>query len=305
MKKIDGYIDINDILNSIGITDTSLDNLRCKVKVISMGPNGIVFSFNYHGEQYFYKYNEKIIPYSELIAEELAYDFGLECASYSLAELNGKKGVISHSYNEKNTNYISGSDILLNSYSEKLKLNDSYKEFEIENYNNLEAIWDALEKRYYNNPNRSKIVSKLMYQIINMFIFDIIICNYDRHSDNWKIMESNSEISLAPIYDNEGILITKDDNALVSITLDNKNRSFLWDNLIYFLGVSSDEFSDIIRNKLWIISEENINKIFSKVEAKTGTIISDDYKKYYLEGYNNHRQKLEMYLNTNENKRRR
>lgn len=299
MKQINGYIDINKMLREIGIIDTSIEELNNTVNLISIKKNGIVFSFIYNGKEYFYKYNENTALYSELVAEELAKDFGIDHVNYHLALFDNHRGCISESYKKDNADYIFGSDLLYECY------NYMTENRSIEVFNNLESIWDALEYRYANDPNKNKIISNLMSQIINMFIFDIIICNYDRHSDNWEIMESDNEIKLAPIYDNEGILITSDKNAYFSMTLEEKTHSMLWKTIADFQKVSSSKFTDLIKEKLWIISEKNLIDIFTRIENKTGIPMPDIYKKYYLEEYQNHKNRIEKTLTDNNDIRKR
>lgn len=299
MKQINGYIDVNKMLREIGIIDTSIDELNNTVNLISIKKNGIVFSFRYSGKEYFYKYNENTALYSELVAEELAQDFGIDHVNYYLALFDNHQGYISESYKKDNADYVFGSDLLYECYGYMTENRN------IEEFNNLESIWDALEYRYANDPNKNQIISNLMSQIVNMFIFDIIICNYDRHSDNWEIMESADEIKLAPIYDNEGILTTSGRNAFVSMTLEEKTHGILWKAISDFQKISSSEFTDIIKEKLWIIGEENLINIFTRIENKTGVAMPDIYKKYYLEEYKNHKNRIEKALTDNKDIRKR
>ncbi|MCI5967653.1 MAG: HipA domain-containing protein [Tenericutes bacterium] len=301
MKQINGYIDVNEMLREIGVTDTSLDELKNtdKINLIFQSSTGITFSFKYEGKEYFYKYNETAALYSELVAEELAQDFGIDHVNYYLALFDNHRGCISESYKKANVDYTLGSELLSECYYYMTENRN------IEEFNNLEAIWDALEYRYANNPNKDQIISDLMNQIVNMFIFDIIICNYDRHSDNWEIMESSDEIKLSPIYDNEGILTTSGKNAFVSMGLEEKTYSMIWKTIADFQKVSSSEFSDIIKEKLWIISEENLINIFTRIENKTGIPMSDIYKKYYLQEYKSHKNRIEKALTDNKDIRKR
>ena len=49
-----------------------------------------------------------------------------------------------------------------------------------------------------------------------------------------------------------------------------------------FLSVSSSEFSDILPNYLWVIGEENINKIFKLIEEQINCEIPPNIKRYYI-----------------------
>ena len=54
MKQINGYIDVNEMLREIGVTDTSLDELKNtdKINLIFQSSTGITFSFKYEGKEY-------------------------------------------------------------------------------------------------------------------------------------------------------------------------------------------------------------------------------------------------------------
>ena len=68
---------------------------------------------------------------------------------------------------------------------------------------------------------------------------------------------------------------------------------YLIDELKLFLEVSSEEFRNLIKEKIWIISDENLNLIFEKIEKNTGYYMLDDEKNYYLERFKIHRKRLE------------
>ncbi len=300
MYREEGFINVDKMLHDIGVEDTDIMCLKYEssIKHLFMKNSGkFMIHFDYGGVNYFYKYNQNTIPYNELIAAELAEDFGIDCVSYDLAVLNGKRGVISANYKKENAHYFSGSDLLYDVYDDI--------DVDLEKYNNLGSIWEALEVKYETYSNKREIVYHLMQQIVNMFIFDIISCQYDRHSDNWEIVEDNDNINLAPIYDNEGILATSGKNSFVAMTMDENRHDILWKVLKKFQNISSEEFSNIIKEKLWIISEENLNRIFQRVEEKTGIEIPSVFKRYYLEEYQKHKNRLEKVLGIEENIRKR
>jgi len=55
--------------------------------------------------------------------------------------------------------------------------------------------------------------------LINMFIFDIITSQGDRHADNWSIIKNNKDnsIRLCPLYDNSGICDLNREKGMKSI----------------------------------------------------------------------------------------
>ena len=243
MNRKNGFIDVNRILNSIGIEYTDIASLKNESRINNIETffnTGIHLEFDYNGETYFYKYNENINPYNELVAEELAKDYGISCVSYDLATLNRVKGVISRNYQKKNVNYIFAKDILSDAFD---GFNDG-KCLNIDEYNNLDSIWAAIDYRYRGRKNKANITYHLMKQIVDIFLFDIIICQYDRHNYNWEIMEEGDNINISPLFDNERILEYREEDAFVSLSIDCVEDENLWESLEKFQQISSDEFSN-------------------------------------------------------------
>lgn len=307
MIRKEGYIDIGKMLEEIGVDTTSYYSI-CKnpnVKLIG----DILFSFKYYEETYFFKTKNDISinPYNELLVEELAKDFGIPCIEYDLAILGNDRGVLSKNFKRENINYISGRDIL----KKKIEYYDSNLDDDLfkvsrSTRNSLDDIWDNLEIRYQFYLNKREIISHLMKQIVNIYLFDIISCQMDRHYENWEIMESDNEINIAPIYDNERVLVYIDGSQVVNLGVDTTRMYFeyLWDSIKKFQKVSSGEFTDIIKDKLWIISEENLYKVFERIEKKTGYPMPEKRKNFYLTNYQEHKNRLEQVLGIEDIKKR-
>lgn len=289
MTRKEGFIEVEKMLKEIGVDITNCGSVLNSphISIISENVDKVIFSFNYQSDTYFYKYNFMNMPYNELVAEELAKDYGLDYVHYDLAILFTNRGVLSKNYKKENVNYISGTEILLNFYKNN---RNTYQA------NNLEGIWDALEYRYRNHLNKRKIIKKLMQKIVNIYIFDILLRQSDRHSDNWQIMESEDIIDIAPLYDNERILYAFDGTNYVSIKSDDLPYDNLWYSIKNFQTISSEEYKNIIQKKLWIISEENLYKVFERIERKTGYPMPTHIKKYYITQYEKHRRKIEEVL---------
>lgn len=296
------------MLEEIGINTMLIRTIKESpwVEVFHDEPYSLVFSFKYNGEIYFYKDKNcsKISPYNELVAEELAKDFGIPCVSYDLAALGKNRvGNISKNYKQDNVNYIEGTELLglTHYYDSDLQndLIDRIKPFR----NILEDIWDGLEIRYHDYPDQRKIIDGLMKKIVDIYLFDILTCQVDRHDKNWQIIESSEFIDIAPLFDNERILNATEMFAEVSLGIDSVWEN-LWESIQKFQEVSSEEFTDIIKDKLWIISEENLYKVFERIEKKTEYPMPEERKQYYLNGYKKHREQLEEILNK-ENTRKR
>ena len=294
----EGFIELDKVLNDIGLDDIS------KLKEMKNNPNenlsinvtkyiedmNLSINFNYLGEQYFYKYYYYINPYNELLANELAKDFGLQNVEYDLAILDNKKGVLSKNFRKDNAIYIKGADILYEFWQER----------HLDKHNNLYDIWDALEYRYHNHSNKRDIIEHLMNKIVSIFLFDIINCQGDRHCLNWEIVESENNIDIAPLYDNEFILSTT--SYAIALSMVNEISDDLEDSLDMFLKESSIEYKDLLKQKMWIIDAENLKYAFKRIEEKTRYPMPEDVKQYYLIEYEKHRNLLKNQLGMGERK---
>lgn len=305
MVRVNGFIDINQMLEEIGVDVSSWKNVRSNpnVSLLDHSSSDIAFSFVYHGIKYFYKGNigKWYNPYNELLISELAKDFGIPCVDYDLAIFGDIKGTISLNYKEEGKIYISGEDIFKETWG--------IGPLDAEQFNNLENIWDVLECKYQDYPNKRTIIRSLVEGIISIYLFDILTYQLDRQSFNWEIVESSEGVSVAPLFDNERIypessrlvsLRVDSDIAPVDLDLEDSLDESLenaYNSISRFLATSSEEYRNIIFDKLWIIGEENLNKVFERIEAKTKYPMPEDIKQYYLKEYKKHREKLEEILN--------
>lgn len=303
MRHKEGFIDVDEMLQEIGVKTTSIDSIlnNSRINKINCDDFGLLFSFDYNNDTYFYKCNSflldsSVIPYNELIAFELAKDFGLLCVNYDLAMVCSNKGVLSKNFQRDNFKYVSGKSIILDYYD------CEYQDINL--YNSLESLWNAFDYRYKDYHNKSEIVDKLMKKLVDIYIFDIITCQCDRRSTNWQVMESENQIDIAPLFDNERILVRTEEQAYVSLTMHKGNSENLWDSLKAFLEVSDPEYKNIITEKLWIISNENLESVFKNIENRINYFIPVYIKEYYLTLFQKHKELLEKNLNLEENIRK-
>lgn len=298
MTRKEGFIELDKVLNDIGLDEMSKlkemknnPNENPSINVTKYMENGSVsINFNYLGEQYFYKYYFNINPYNELLANELAKDFGLQNVEYDLAVLNNKKGVLSKNFRKDNTIYIKGADLLYEFWQDR----------HLDKHNNLYDIWDALEYHYRNHSNKRAIIEYLMNKIVSIFIFDVINCQGDRNCLNWEIAESENNIDIAPLYDNEFILSTT--SYAIALSMVNEIGDDLEDSLDMFLKESSIEYKNLLKEKMWIIENENLKSAFKRIEEKTSYPMPEDVKEYYLIEYEKHRNFLKKQLGIDERK---
>lgn len=264
LREDDGFIDISEF------------------KINKLNNSRHVYTLNTNNKTYYFKYIDYISDvYNELIAEEIAKDYNIPHIHYDLASYNGNIGVISESFLKEDEVYTSISNIL-----KKVYLNDD------KNHNNLTDLWDTFDILF----NNEELTSKLINKIINIFIFDILIANNDRHDENYGIITSNNNIDVSPIHDNScmlseislydneyGIMVEQDDN----------------DTIEDFLNISSPEFTELLKSKLWIIEEDNINKILDRVEKRINRKIEDNIKDKIKNKFSLQLNKLNSYIKNN------
>ena len=283
MERISGFID--------------LDRLE-KEEKIKIVRDGRIHSFKFNNEKYYVKECEYVLPYSELLAEELLKDFHLACAEYDLAIYNGKKGVISKNCHKENVNYISGNEII-REYTQYLDNNnkDSSKA-----NNSLETLWNALLYRYRNDPKKEEIVFHLMDKIVHLFIFDLLTGQQDRNNSNYEIMEGYGPINLAPIYDNGGILRKNARNPEIRLVVDQDTNYKMEKEIEKFIKYSDEAYTDKINDSLWLISEDNLEKAFKKIEDKIDCKLDDEIKREYINLFKIHKEKIEKIIGNHKRK---
>ncbi len=277
VKRTNGFINLDELANDPSFRMIPWRNNESMVE--EFGHSHIKYIFYYNNEIYIYKtpdYTHQC--YYELIAEELAHDFSIPTAHYDLAYKSGEgKGVISKNFKLANHNYTKGYDLLKDYVKNCLYKNKNITDFdtdeEIEKYNCLEGIWTAFEYRYLSHPNRIEIVNKLMSQLVDIFIFDVLTGQTDRHEENWGIVENDEEIFLQPLFDNDRLLYMDNDFCFSTQTDNHIHYSLKFtqgiEKLLHdFLSVSSAEFIEKLKSKIPLISKENIEKVFLRMEER-------------------------------------
>lgn len=252
----------------------NLDNLPIiKNKIFKKNHNS--FSFNFNGKKYYFKYHKNIDNfYNELIAEKIANHLNIPCCHYYLAYYLDDYGVVSE-YIE-NPKYINMFDYLAKKYSKE----------ECDYRNTLEDIWDA----FYIDFNE-KTTKRLMDELINIFIFDCLIGNFDRHNENFGLILDLENTHFAPLFDNEMMLSSWAlEDGIYSLKIEkylpeNNYSSNEINNLLYqFLDYSDASFQTQLIEKLHIISEESIEMIFKELEHDE-IIIEEPIKRKILDKF--------------------
>lgn len=126
---------------------------------------------------------------SEKVAELIATKIKLPCAKIEIGTYYEEKGCLSYNILSKNKTMAEGISYI----SRRYKYYDvkEGKDLESGKYYCLEIILNSLDK------------IELKGHFYKIMIFDFIIGNSDRHSNNWAIIKKGKEKErLAPIYDN-------------------------------------------------------------------------------------------------------
>ncbi len=288
LGRINGYLNLLELDR----------NKVSEVQIIKENKRGFHFTFQYEGNTYYFKSShsnviekEKLL-YNELVAEEIALDFGLPCVHYDLACCGDILGVLSKDYKKTNHVYIKASKFFHDFYP-YFELNDEkkYRAFE----NCLEHIWDGFEIRFPHNQER---IQFLMNKVVLYYLYDILTCQSDRHKNNWEIdfCPSKEFYDLSPLYDNERILVY-DDTRITRVLLGVlESYSTIYRSIKTFRKVSHDVYTDIFKEKLWIIHEENLQMIFKRIAERTECLMPEALRESYLESYEKHQKNLKNTL---------
>ena len=205
-----------------------------------------ISTFSYENKKYYMKYTIPSKMYNELIGYEIAKQLGINCVNYDLACNNGFIGVISEDF-KSDGKFVYMSEILTNVFG-------------IDNCdaaNNLEDIWFALSETF----KVDSIVEKLMNQIIQLYLFDILIGNVDRHNDNYGFVIKDNDINLL-LFDN---YLLADSYAVYlnrhAIKVDRDNDYSIND----FLSISDFSFTLML---LKMIDSIDINSVYTNIMKK-------------------------------------
>lgn len=231
--------------------------------------------FLINGKKYFYKSCKIENMYNELIAEEIAHDYGILNAHYDLVEEYGQIGVISKNVFSDTDKVITIEDLLKEFYSDDTVFSK----------NNLEDIWNCLDEHYKNKG----IVMQLMDEIIDVYIFDVLIGNVDRNISNLAIVENKGGIHIGPLFDNENML---DDLSIekgqYTLGID-EYFEILYDceynHLEKFLNMSSGIYLERLKDKLYLVDLGNILNILNRIEFRIGDKIHPMIRKKIISNF--------------------
>ena len=237
------------------------------------------------GVGYYFKYTTPEMLYNELIAEELAKKLNIPCAHYDIGKVNERYIVLSEDFIKEGYTFTPMSAII------KERKN-----------NNLEVVWDHLMKIY----DDYDLVAKLMDQIVDIFLFDVVSANSDRHFHNYGILSNEKETNITPVFDNERILDVSRciEEQRYNLGVDYASDMFKSpkNTLNKFLAYSDKSYTQRLKNMLWAITPESVDDILTKVEQKIKTKLPETTKKAVKEKFQKNLQMIEKSIKYAESK---
>lgn len=131
--------------------------------------------------------------WSEKIASEVATLLGVPAASIELAEFEGKRGCASRSFVRTKQGFalIHGSEVLAGrvlGYEKSKRWNQSE--------HSLKNIITAVEKTF---PSKKR--AQQLRTFAGFIVLDAVICNCDRHHDNWALLRGPATKREVPSYE--------------------------------------------------------------------------------------------------------
>lgn len=143
----------------------------------------------------------------------------------------------------------------------------------------------------YDDP---KVIKKLMDQLFNIFIFDILIANGDRRAENLIIIENEDGINFSKLLDNEDMLsinaIYHQEYKLVITDYDTKVVE-------EFVNSFDQNYIKLLEDKLSIISDENIDLVLKRVEKRIKSQIPYEAKMNIKEKFKDNRNMIIQIIN--------
>ena len=237
---------------------------------IPTGKDYHIKKFNIDGETYFFKtLSPGCLPYSELIANEFARDYGLPCVEYYYAQYGDYRGYLSKDFSGDNQKFM-GQYLL-----EKNEDGFGYVK------NSIKHISMCFEDK----PSHDRIIDELY----NLIVFDIIIGNADRHDEN--IIVTNDE-TVYPIFDNDWtgsrVAVREGHYALFIDTDDSSIFQELYEN--------NREYYNKLMYSLRLLNYKHIKDVLSRVEEKMEVPIKQRDRDEIIDVFAFNRQNIERKL---------
>lgn len=250
------------------------------------------------GGSFYGKRIEDAYPLNLAIGEVLGYyiakEIGLMCPKYQIVMPDNKDEevfVISEDLNNYGK-FINAFDLgLLREHNASLS--------KIENF---------LEKKFINDPIYGNKIAEVFRDVIKMYIFDILLCNWDRKSNNWGLIFTKDSMKLT-ILDNENLLDSDFNHTISSqndgvrwlkdfkraMTIEERKEKLIND-LTNFFESFDNEYILLFEDIFNLITPEYFRNILNQIEREEVIITKDgkipleifdkeDYVKIYSDKY--------------------
>ena len=229
-----------------------LVNLDQLPGIVILEEKGRITKYEYQGDIYYYKRSRSVDNYYyEVLANIIGRELGIHTVSYQFATYQDGIGTVSKDY--RMHGYQNIDDLIQNVY-----------EGDVNQYNNLEDLKMAFE-RLFSKESADRLFSSL----IDAFLFDVLIGNSDRHTENYGIY-TTPEIRFAPLFDHENML---DERAIYGgeYCLGVKRGDYYRrdENLFYKMLEKDEKYKNKILTMLPAISEEKLQMYFSEIAEET------------------------------------
>lgn len=208
---------------------------------------------------------------NELIGKKLADVFKVKCPNYHLVNVNGQYYYLSEDLNQLGEFVSAGDIVQINSKYSYMStyVNHMDLDFKIEPGlygNNIYDIW-----AYFDSLYDKKTVMRLMYDIMKIYIFDLLFVNFDRRPDNWGILTSGQNQVDVVMLDNE---FSFDPSTYVSMFAYAKGWSNVQVDVEFstFLKEASREYIDLFKYYYDLITPEFLEKIVDEVGLENGLV---------------------------------
>jgi len=238
--------------------------------------------------------------YNDLIVKYICDEISLNCCDIDLINTNKKTGVIVPDYRKDGYNYVNGQQILKEylKYLEdnkliedvlgitvKYPLDENHRLFLINQMNNLETIWDALNYRYCKDSENIKTdkITRIMKELSKRFCLDYIVMQSDRHERNWEIEEKDNEAVLTPLYDNETSFEWGIINPEMRVEI--SNIKGITNELEKYLRYSSNYFKNQFFDLFGFLTPQKLEEIIKKIEIERGFQFPYIYKQNIIKNY--------------------
>lgn len=264
----------------------SLDELP--IKILEKKPKSIMFA--YQKKYYFFKPAAPEGILKELVAEKIAKRFGVACCHYRPAIYQGIKGVVSESA------YDIIWDVGYKTMSDYYAAHNSpITTISLSKFNNLEDIWDTI---YFDSDIPWSLDKKIMNEVTDIFLFDALIGNIDRHGENFGIIPNGKKSRMAPIFDNDKMLspIAINNGKYNLAVSSGESPISTPGNFLYkFLDISDRAYQKRLKDGLKIISEESLIEIFQELKSE-GIIFEVALMEELLEKFAQNRTMINNYF---------